>query len=139
MPPTRRTRRLLRGVIGTFAVRVRSVLPASRARKLRARLGVDLRSRLYSVRRTRTRAQYDTLYSKLAARGGAELRRSLIRRLRANRRNAKVPVRARRKRRSRPTAARIARLQRANLRVRRVVQRQYSPVALGPASRGTKL
>ena len=139
MPPTRRTRRLLRGVIGTFAVRVRSVLPASRARKLRARLGVDLRSRLYSVRRTRTHAHYDTLYSKLAARGGAELRRSLIRRLRANRRNTKAPVRARRKQRSRPTAARVARLQRANLRVRRVVQRQYSPVALGPASRGTKL
>ena len=137
MPPTRRTRRLLRSAIGTFAVRVRSVLPASRARKLRVRLGVDLRSRLYSVRRAR--AQYDTLYSKLAARGGAELRRRLIRRLRANRRNAKAPVRARRKRRSRPAAARIARLQRANLRVRRAVQRQYSPVALSPASRGTKL
>lgn len=126
-------------MIGTFAARVRSVLPASRDRKLRARLGVDLRSRLYSVRRTRTRAQYDALYSKLAARGGAELRRSLIRRLRANRRNAKAPVRARRKRHSLPIAARIALLQRANLRVRRVVQRQYSPVALGPASRGTKL
>ena len=115
------------------------MLPASRARKLRARLGVDLRSRLYSVRRARTRAQYDTLYSKLAARVGAELRRSLIRRLRANRRNAKAPMRARRKRRSRPVAARIARLQRANLRVRRAGQRRYSSVALSPASRGTKL
>jgi hypothetical protein len=139
LPPTRRTRRLLRGVIGTFAVRVRSVLPTSRARKLRARLVVDLRSRLYSVRRTRTRTQYDSLYNKLVVRGGAELRRSLIRRLRANRRNVKAPVRARRNRRSRPIAVRTARLQRANLRVRRAVQRQYSPVALSPASRGMKL
>ena len=116
-------------MIGTFAVRVRSVLPESRARKLRARLGTDLRGRLYSVRRTRTRAQYGILYSKLAARGGAELRRSLIRRLRANRRDAKAPVRARRRRRSHPIAARIARLQRANLRVRRAVQRQACPSA----------
>jgi hypothetical protein len=139
LPPARRTRRLLSGVISAFVARVRSALPASRARKLRARLGADLRGQLYSVRRTRTRAQYDNLYSRLAAQSGAKLRRSLIRRLRANRLHAKSSARVLRKRRSRPLTLRITRLRRANLCVRRAVQQQRVPVALSPASRGTKL
>jgi hypothetical protein len=126
-------------MISAFAVRVRSALPASRARKLRARLGAHLRGQLYSVRRTRACAQYDNLYSRLAAQGGAKLRRSLIRRLRANRLHTKAPGQVLLKRRSRPRILRITRLRRANLRVRRAVQRQRGPVALSPASRGTKL
>ena len=126
-------------MISAFAVRVRSALPVSRARKLRARLGADLRGQLYSIRRTRARAQYDSLYSRLAAQGGAKLRRSLIRRLRANRLHAKAPARVLRKRRSRLLAVRVTRLRRANLRVRRAVQRQHGPVALSYAFRGTKL
>ena len=122
LPPTRGARRMLGGVMSVFAARVRSVLPTSRARKLCARLGADLRAPLYSVRRSRARVQYDSLYSKLAAQGGARLRRSLLRRLRANRLRAKAPARVLRKRRSRPLAVRITRLRRANLRARRAAQ-----------------
>jgi hypothetical protein len=139
LPPARRTRRLLNGMINAFAKRVRSALPVSRARKLHARLGADLRGQLYTFRRTHARLQYDNLYSGRAAQAGAKLRRSLIRRLRANRLHAKAPVRVLRKRHFRPRALRITRLRRANLRVRRAVQRQRGLIALSSASRGTKL
>jgi len=126
-------------MINTFARLVRSTLPASRARKLRTRLGRDLRGQLYTSRRNRAHLQYDNLRSRYAAQGKTKLRLSLIRRLRAQRLRRKVPSRVLRRRRLRPLALRVTRLQRVNLRVKRVVQRQHGLVDLRSASRGAKL
>ncbi len=115
------------------------MLPAARPRKRRATFGQGLRGQFYVFRRKYVGLQYSRLYSRYAARGGAKLRRQLIRRLRAKRLLTKAPVRLTLKRRTRAPSLRAVRLRRINLRVKQAVQMQHTRNCYSPAPQRVRL
>lgn len=125
-------------LINTFAKAVRSALPAARMRKHRATFGRGLRGQFYFSRRNRVRLQYSGLYDRYMARGGAKLRRQLIRRLRAKRLLTKAPARLAVKRRPRVLPLRIARLRRVNLRAKQAAQLRHLRSSYSPAPRRSR-
>lgn len=139
VPPQRRARKALYCAINNAAKFVRVVLPTARKRKRHARLGRELRSALFAFRRSRVRLRYSNLHSKYVARVGTNLRRRLVRRLRAKRLCVKTAVKFARTRRVRALAARITCLRRVNSRVKRAAQLLNGVNHQVPTPRNVKL
>lgn len=115
------------------------MLPEARTRKHRATFGQGLRGQFYASRRKYVGLQYSPLYSRYVARGGAKLRRQLIRRLRAKRLLTKAPARLTLKRRTRAPSLRAVRLRRVNLRVKQAVQLRHTRNSYSPAPQRLRL
>lgn len=139
LPLRRRARNRLYRALNTTARAVCAVLPAARARERHARLGMELRERLFVPRRSRTRLQYYNLQGRYAAHSDVALRRRLVRRLRTKRLQKSAVTLFSRARRVRALPVRIARLRRANLRIRKTLRLLRGATCQIRAPRGAKL